>query len=447
MTTPICDFVKKYASENAHRFHMPGHKGATTLGVEAFDITEIDGAGCLSSNTGVIGESRKNACELFGANTFYSTEGSSLSIRAMIYLAVKFAKENGLNTKIVAGRNAHKSFLSACALSGVEIDWLYPSDEEGYISCNITAERVQEYLLSTNTIPCALYLTSPDYLGNVTEIDAISRVCKENGILLLVDNAHGAYLKFLSTSLHPIDHGADMCADSAHKTLPCITGGGYLHVRKDKRLENIVEQALDALSLFGTTSPSFLILQSLDALNNYLYTVGKAKIQSTADKVADLKSELIQNGFSLVGNEPFKITIRTKPLGYTGVEFNEYLKEKNIVCDFYDEDYLVLMLSSENTEEDLIALKDALISLEKKQPILTKPPRLTRKQVGLSCREAILSHSEKISVKDSIGRIVSTVSVACPPAIPIVVCGEIIDQNAVENFNYYKIEECNVVKK
>jgi arginine/lysine/ornithine decarboxylase len=188
-------------------------------------------------------------------------------------------------------------------------------------------------------------------------------------------------------------------------------------------------------------------LQSLDKTNKYIYEVGKTKIQKIAKEIAEFKSVLTQRGFSLVGNEPLKITLKSKPLGYTGAELNEHLKSKNIFCEFYDKDHVVFMFSSENTTDDLIVLKEALFNLERRSPIQVIPPKLLRKKVGMNCREAIFSPSETISVKDAVGRILSTVSVSCPPAIPIVVCGEIIDENAVENFNYYQIDKCIVVKK
>ena len=125
MKTPICDFVKEYTKKSPLRMHMPGHKGASVLGVENIDITEIDGADDLYHADGIIKESELNAGSIFGANTFYSTEGSSLSIRAALYLAVKHAKAQGVKPIIAAGRNAHKVFLSSAALLDFDIVWIY----------------------------------------------------------------------------------------------------------------------------------------------------------------------------------------------------------------------------------------------------------------------------------------------------------------------------------
>ena len=142
MNTPICDFVKNYIWQNKLRLHMPGHKGCGLLGFEELDITEIPGADSLYQADGIINQSEENASFLFGSNTFYSTEGSSHCIRAMLYLALQ--KSNG-NRLIAAGRNAHKTFLTAAALLDFEIDWLM-GENGNYLSSNITPEYLENYL-------------------------------------------------------------------------------------------------------------------------------------------------------------------------------------------------------------------------------------------------------------------------------------------------------------
>ena len=130
MKTPIADFVKMYANSERVRAHMPGHKGANALGCERYDITEVEGADVLYHSDGIIRESERNAQRLFGtARTLYSCEGSSLSVRAMLYLAVVCAKKEGKAPLVFAGRNAHKAFLCACALLDVEVEWMWGEKE------------------------------------------------------------------------------------------------------------------------------------------------------------------------------------------------------------------------------------------------------------------------------------------------------------------------------
>lgn len=444
MNTPICDFVKQYAAKKTLRLHMPAHKGKNILGFEKFDITEIDGADDLYSAKGIIAESEKNAGELFGAHTYYSAEGSSLAIRAMLYIALTYAKASDKKPIIAAGRNAHRSFISAAALLDLDVRWIW-GNNRSYLSCDITAEKLSKFLSETAEKPCAVYITSPDYLGNVTDIAGLSQVCKKAGVMLLVDNAHGAYLKFLPNSLHPIDLGATMCADSAHKTLPCITGGAYLHVSKTAPKE-LYQNAENALSLFGSSSPSYLILQSLDTLNPYLAEGVKKDLTETVKLVSDLKEKLIKNGYSLVGDEPLKITLSVKNYGYTGQEFNEILQKNDIVCEFYDKDFIVLMISTKTTAKDLLCLEKILLSIPKKVEITTTSPTFNKPEKVMTMRQALLSESERVTVDNAVGRILSAPTVHCPPAVPILVGGERIDENAVRSFKYYGINQVCVVK-
>ena len=258
ITTPICDFVNRYNKSKTERWHMPGHKGSGALGIEALDITEISGADSLYEADGIIKESEENASSLFGAHTFYSTEGSSQCIRAMLHLAKTQAWMQKKHPLVWATRNVHKTFLSAVALLNFDVEWLY-GEGESYLSSSLSPIDLEKRLQTAELLPSALYLTSPDYLGNIADIAALAEVCHRYDVLLLVDCAHGAYLKFLETSLYPTDLGADMCCSSAHKTLPVLTGGAYLHLAKNADA-NILDAAKNALALFGSTSPSYLIL-------------------------------------------------------------------------------------------------------------------------------------------------------------------------------------------
>ena len=180
---------------------MPGHKGVGELGVEAFDITEIRGADVLYSADGIINESENNLTALYGTgHSFYSTEGSTLAIKAM--LALVSLRVSGDRPLILAARNVHTAFIKAAALLDLDVEFIYPEREGHLCECRITPDDVREAVLSARKKPRAVYITSPDYLGNTLDVGGIAEVCRENGVPLLVDNAHGAYLKFLETSLN-----------------------------------------------------------------------------------------------------------------------------------------------------------------------------------------------------------------------------------------------------
>lgn len=424
---------------------MPGHKGVNFLGPEHLDITEIKGADVLYSAEGIIKESMKNASSLFNtAKTLYSTEGSSLSIRAMLYLTTLYAKEQGKKPLILAGRNAHKAFLSGAALNDIEVMWIYPEEDEGLLSLDVTPEKLEACLNEYTEKPIALYVTSPDYLGNTLDIKALSDVCNKHNILLLADNAHGAYLNFLSENKHPIANGAHICCDSAHKTLPVLTGGAYLHISHNAP-EIFKTQAENALSLFASTSPSYLVLQSLDMANKYLKEGFKEKLSVFAKKVKILKKALKANGYTLFGDEALKITVFAKDYGYSGLELEALLLQNNIICEFADSDFLTLMLTPENTDEDLEKLKNTLLSIKKQVPLTSKPPAINRLKKALSIREALFSVGKNVSIYEAEGKILADYSVSCPPAVPVAICGEVIDKSTVKAFEYYGVEKIKII--
>ena len=443
MDTPIVDFVKKYAESNALRLHMPGHKGRGNT-FERLDVTEFDGADSLFEANGIIRESEKNASAIFGANTFYSTEGSSIPIKAMLYLVKQYAVKKGIKPFILAGRNAHKSFLSGVALLDIDVDFIYPEKGESYLSCNLSPFALESYLDSQNVKPVAVYITTPDYLGNNVDVKGLADVCKKYSVFLLVDNAHGAYLKFLHSSMHPIDLGATMCCDSAHKTLPCITGSAYLHVNRQAP-SDFITNAKTALSFFASTSPSYLILQSLDELNATLSDGYFDKINQTLSLVNGLKDYLTKKGWTLYGNEPLKVTLDAKTYGYTGNNLAELLAKNRLICEFHDTDYLVMMFSTSLNQQDFDTIKQVFELIPKKEKIKKNPPLLSVCERVYSISDAIMMPNETLDVDDCLNRVASQLTTSCPPAVPIVISGERISRLTIDAFKYYGIKKCSVI--
>jgi arginine/lysine/ornithine decarboxylase len=289
--------------------------------------------------------------------------------------------------------------------------------------------------------PAAVYLTSPDYLGAMADIPALAAVVHRHGSVLAVDNAHGAYLKFLQPSLHPLDLGADLCCDSAHKTLPVLTGGAYLHISPNAP-QLLAAQAKNALALHGSTSPSYLILQSLDRANAWL---DQGHVKAFAARAEGLRRRLEQKGLLFYGQEPLKLTLKAASMGYTGEELGAWLRQQGIECEFADPSYVVLMLSATMTEEELDRLEEILAAIELREPVQQEQPAFHRCRQVMSVRQAMLSPAQTVKVEDSLGRVLAAPSVSCPPAVPIVICGEVIDAHAVKLLRYYGVEECSVV--
>ena len=463
MNTPIADFVREYAKKNISRFHMPGHKGQAFLGCEAYDITEVAGADALYEAEGIIGQSEMQATKLFGTGrTVYSTEGSSQCIRAMLYLAVNEWKrkrllsdkvsedvsENKYNRPyVVAGRNTHKAFLYGAALLDFDIVWLWPKEMHSICSCHIEPEQVEAVLQQEIKIrgiqPAAVYLTSPDYLGGMVDVAAIADICHRYGTILAVDNAHGAYLHFLPEKIHPMDLGADICCDSAHKTLPVLTGGAYLQINKNAP-EAFAENVKQAMALFGSTSPSYLIMSSLDLCNQYLAEGYEQRLEVTAKHIDRIRNELAESGWQIERTDPLKITIRM-PEGVTGQELAEKLRQGDVECEYADTEYVVLMATPENTQEDF--RKMVIAFGQNDRPYVEKSHLHPVKcEQVCSVKDAIYGDREVICIKDAIGRVCGSPTVGCPPAIPIAVSGEMINQNAIALFEYYGIEKIEVLK-
>ena len=445
MNTPIADFVRGYEKQNITRVHMPGHKGQHFVGCEAYDITEVAGADSLYEADGIIAESEANATSLFGtARTVYSTEGSSQCIRAMLYLAMMNRKQ-GTKPVVVATRNAHKAFLYAVAVLDIEVVWLWP-EEEAYslCSCPISAKKIDEMLSCMDEPPMAVYVTSPDYLGGQLDIRGIAEVCHRNGTVLAVDNAHGAYLHFLEPSQHPMDLGADICCDSAHKTLSVLTGGAYLHI-SNSASEDFVKQAKQAMALFGSTSPSYLIMMSLDVCNAYLAEEYREFLAQTIEHVDELKAELQKNGWQIVETEPLKLTIRM-PKRVSGVQMAEKLRKAYVECEYADSEYVVCMFTPENLERDYARVLHAFG--ENREPYEEREQLQTKNCIrALSIRDAMFAKQETVLAKDALGRICGAPTVSCPPAIPIAVSGEVIGEEALQLFDYYGIETVDVLKE
>ena len=468
MTTPIVDFVRRYAQSGTSRLHMPGHKGQSLLGFEPWDITEIKGADELYGADGIIAQSEANATRLFGTvHTYYSTEGSSQCIRAMLCLALQAAPAAGQRPVLLAARNAHKALLYAAALLDFDIQWLWPAPQDAgaLCSCPVSAAKLTgalQGLAQQGKRPFGVYITSPDYLGGVQDIAALAEVCKDFGVPLLVDNAHGAYLRFLPQGgQHPIALGAAMCCDSGHKTLPVVTGSAYLHLGKNAPVQD--EAAVrNALALFGSTSPSYLILQSLDKCNQILSEDYPLRLLQCCGHLTRLRRELNEAaakhcpGPLALESEPLKVTLDAAVLGLSGTELAEKLRAAKIECEYADPRYLVLMFTPDNPPQDFERLTAAVLRIAEE---LAGPVTLPEETAGefaelerglhrrCTIRQAVFAPQEQLPAEQAVGRICAMPTVSCPPAIPIVVSGEQITPAAAAWMKRYHVEEVSVIRE
>ncbi|MBE6861371.1 MAG: aminotransferase class I/II-fold pyridoxal phosphate-dependent enzyme [Ruminococcus sp.] len=443
MSTPVYDFLEKYAQSGMLRCHMPGHKGvcpSERIPRELFslDITEICGADSLFEAEGIIAESERNMSRLYNtAATVYSAAGSTLCIQAMLALM----KQE--NRRVFAVRNVHRAFLNAAALLGIDVAWIMPRYNGGILSGEIDIDAVEGALLQCAE-PACLYVTSPDYTGKTADIKALADICHRYDARLLIDNAHGGHLAFFEESMHPMALGADLCCDSAHKMLPALTCAALLHTS----CPEYADRLKPCMSIFASTSPSYLIMASLDLCTEYIEKHIRSDISRNLECITDFK-EYFADRFEFADGEPFHITIKSAESGFDGDELAQRLRANGAECEYSDSSLVILLMSPMNKREDYEVLR---IALEKTLPqcrrkaLVSDSFNMPLPPKAMGIREAVFSPSEEIPVEKALGRVCGAVKVPCPPAVPIAASGEIITQECINIFKRYGISTVNVVK-
>ncbi len=444
--TPLWDAVERFRKKKRSPFHMPGHKYNPPYDMGSLfdhDITEVDGVDSLYHAAGPILKTEKNYAKLYGSRaSFLSAGGSTLCIQAMLALAAPRGK------RVILSRMVHSSAVSAMALLGLEPYWIWPevasSDQEGLpgMALPLTIRQISAALNDCPDAAC-VYLTSPDYMGQMEPVSAIAQLCRAAGVLLLVDNAHGAHLPFLQGWQHPIQQGADLCCDSLHKSLPVLTGGAMLHVAN----QELVPCARQAMALFGSTSPSYPIMLSVDLAYPYLKHHYAQEAAPVAAELGRLRRELRRQGFAIAQTEPMRITLEYRSLGYSDADFGRWLRSHRVEPEFLEGGVCVLLASPRSTLKDLANMEKALRELPRLEPLkplcfLPQPPpvRMPLRQAALAPR-VVLPLGEKLA-----GRVAALPVSTCPPGIPLVVPGEELTPALIAHLKKSGVKNVCVVK-
>lgn len=445
--TPIVDFLKEYAGDaETIRLHMPGHKGRGYLGLEPYDLTEVEGADALYCPEGIIARSEQIATRIFGsARTVYSAGGSSQSIFAALWLLRRYASDRGLAPLVLAARNVHQSFVSGVAQTGLEVAWFCPRGATD-LACPMDAVALEAHLRGMPIRPIAVYITSPDYLGNLQPVAQIAEVCHRLGVLLVVDNAHGAYLKALPQPGHPLDIGADIVCDSAHKTLCALTGAAYLHFGRGCPAY-FADRVKDAMLSVGSTSPSYLIMASLDRTNAALDSEAYVEnLLHTASAIAAAKARLEADGWRCLGDEPLKLTLYLPSKGLSATQVAHALHGQNVVPEHCDDRYLILMASADTPPAHVERAAACLLGLgvATSNSALPSLPALPPK--AMEIRDAYLAPQELCPIAQCIGRVLAYLPVKCPPAVPAVIAGERLTEDVIRYLQTQGYTQLAVVK-
>ena len=440
MNTPLFSAVEDYISKDMSRFHMPGHKGSLPLFGQAalYDVTEIPGLDELYRPRSAIAELEARFARLYKSDlSLLSAGGATLCIQTMLALALK------PGDKLIAARGCHVSAVNAMAILDINPAWVFPRyDSATGLAKPVTADKIRE-TFAANQDAKAVYLTSPDYCGVICDIPSISEACLECNVPLLVDNAHGAHTAFLSPSLHPLDLGADMCADSLHKTMPVLTGGAMLHIKN----RAFTKDAKRLMSIFGSTSPGYLVMLSADMALETLETGFSSGLLKTADTLSKLETLAISKGFAVPNGirDPLKLPLGFFAAGYTRGEFESALRGRGIEPEMTDDSFCVLMASPYNSPKDFERLEDFLKSIKRKPALPVRENLHTGPKQARGLRESVFADVMEIPVEDAAFKTAGSFIAPCPPGIPQVIPGEVIDENLQHCLKRYGISSLNVV--
>lgn len=432
--------LEKYSKKDIVPLHMPGHKRNTKmLGTQLpynIDITEIDGFDDLHHADGIIKNIQEKAQKIYNAKkSFLLINGTTCGILAGIRSFVK------KNDKVLVARNCHKSVYHAIELNELKPIYVMPKTNEDGINLGITPKEVKNKIKENPDVKLVV-LTSPTYEGIISNIKEIVKICHENKIPVLVDEAHGAHLKFMNKTkeLSAVDAGADIVVQSVHKTLPALTQTSLLHINGNMVNE---EKLKHELSIFETSSPSYILMASiencLDFLqqNENMFEKYEENLEYFYSKTKEIKKlEILKNKLTDQYFDDGKIVIITTKTNITGKELSEILRKKyKIELEMSSVNYAIAMTSVCDSKENVERLINALIDIDAKLEIQKMPKYEFENILPIISKSIYEAEKEdkfvKIDYRKVEGRISKEYMWVYPPGIPIITPGEIISKDII----------------
>ena len=470
----IADFLRQNAEKDIVSFHMPGHKGRRSFfdkagyasllsNAASFDITEIPGADSLFDPHSVIKAVMDNYAELYGArHSELLVNGSSAGIIAAILSSVP------VGGKLILGRNSHHAAYSALRLGGINPVYVRPSINAEYgLSAEISPYEL-EAACEADPDASAVFITSPNYCGMLSDIAVLADIAHEHGMLLIADQAHGAHLKFFDNDAeqsradgayvpqprHAAESlGADIVINSTHKTLFSFTGSGILNICSDSVDADSVSEVL---RMVQTTSPSYLLMASLDINEKIMRSKGAGIVKNWKDDVAFFMKQASRiHGLRVVrgygpkgtgasdeeifplyryreGPDPTKINISMAELGLSGDRLDSELRYRGIVSEMVHGDYVLLMTGAGNIRSDYERLIDALRDIAESYGIGSakefQPRSFTEPELETA---GLPLESEFVPLYEADGRVLSEPIITYPPGTPLACPGEILNMEAI----------------
>lgn len=456
---PLVRMIEKYVNENNTLFHMPGHKGGRAFAkykamrflkkAGLYDLTEVPGTDNLTYPEEEIKDALEECAKAFGADSsFFLVNGSTCGIHALIGSACKPGE------KLIVARDCHQSVINAMMLFDIKPVYIYPDIIEEFGIVGVISLEDVENAIKDNPDCTGVFITRPTYYGLCCDIEAISEIVHRYDKILIVDEAHGAHLPF-GGSLYPQSSVkyADACVQSAHKTLAALNQGAYIHLKGNRISKARVGKMLQLLQ---TSSPSYLIMASLDFSRALMESYGARMLGDLYKNVERFKKLLLsQTGLKFLDGNCYKkiqlchdrIVINTAKAGFTGFEAEKYLREKyKIQVEMPDLYNIVLLTTVFDEKEDFDTLLDALKGLweDRKEPAtgglgcefwdFSKGfnPALIRNRKNNFSRDLLFREIELVPLEKSAGRVAGELAVLYPPGIPLLVPGDCIDAGDID---------------
>ncbi|HBT50437.1 MAG TPA: ornithine decarboxylase [Caldanaerobacter subterraneus] len=447
MSTPLYDALMEYVKKETVPFHMPGHKQGRVLPKEyienlaKIDLTEVPGLDNLHNPDGPILEAEKLAAKAFGSKqAFFLVNGSTAGIYAAMYAVLN------PTDKVLVMRNSHKSVYNGVVLTQSIPVYLLPEiDYENGIAMGIDVEKLEEVLQKERDVK-AVVVTHPNYYGFCSDIEKIVDIVHKYGKILIVDEAHGAHFPF-SNNLPKtsIKAGADIVVQSLHKTLTSFTQTSILHLNSD-RVD--VDRLKYSLSLFQSTSPSYILMSSIDMAREYMEKEGKKRLEEVIQLALYVRKEIdkmegirclgedIVGRYGIVDFDVTKLTISVKNLGIEGPEAEDFLRrECNIQVEMSDVYNILAMVTVGDDEKRVKMLLEGLKKLSKNRKRVKFGDRIlfpSLPEMVLTPSEAVRKKKVRVPFEKAEGAISADFVTPYPPGVPLICPGERIEKDMVK---------------
>lgn len=440
---PLVNALRDCARRQHAAFYTPGHKGGqgisalhqTVFGRDIFrlDLPELPELDDLFAPESVILEAQQLAAEAFGAEqTWFLVNGSTCGIEAVL-LAICSPGD-----KVIVPRNAHQSVVSGLILSGAMPVWVAPQyDLDWQLALGVTVDAIASTLVHHPDAKAVL-VVSPTYEGVSSDIAALATVVHEYGIPLIVDAAHGPHFAF-HPELPPsaLSSGADVVIHSAHKVLAAFTQAALMHVQGDRCDRNCLNQAL---RITQSSSPSYLLLGSLDAMRHQMVNQGQVLMERTLQLAKSARCQLQERQLPVLDmsdKEGFqqdltRLTVDVSALQTTGFAADAWLHARGITAELPTLYQLTFIISLGNSEQDIDQLIQGLGQLPATEPIAKSQLYFEMPVVGMSPREAFFTPVDCCSINDAIGRLSADTVCIYPPGIPNLMPGELITKDLLD---------------